>query len=130
MKTSLIVAALMTKRTMKKRSVSHRVSKKSKTGKPSAKPTPERVIQFVWGFAPTLILNAAVQLRVFDLLEESARTVDEVARETGSSLRGMRALLDALVGFQFLKRQGTRYTVTPESSAFLVSTKPDYHGGF
>jgi ubiquinone/menaquinone biosynthesis C-methylase UbiE len=45
-------------------------------------------------------------------------------------VRGLTALLDALVGFEFLKRKGNRYSLTPESSAFLVSGSPDYHGGF
>jgi SAM-dependent methyltransferase len=38
--------------------------------------------------------------------------------------------LNALVGLEFLARKGTRYALTPESAAFLVSTKPAYHGGF
>jgi ubiquinone/menaquinone biosynthesis C-methylase UbiE len=41
----------------------------------------------------------------------------------------MRMLLDALVGLEFLTKQHDRYALTPESAAFLVSTKPDYQGG-
>jgi SAM-dependent methyltransferase len=87
-------------------------------------------MQFVWGFATTFILESAAKLRLFDYLEESPRTVEELARETQCSVRGLKALLDALVGFEFLKRKGNRFALTPESSAFLVSGKPDYHGGF
>ncbi|PYJ00679.1 MAG: methyltransferase [Verrucomicrobia bacterium] len=87
-------------------------------------------MQFAWGFAPTFILNSAVELRLFDYLENGPRTVEQLANETQCSARGLTALLDALVGFQFLRRKGNAYALTPETSTFLVSTKPDYHGGF
>jgi precorrin-6B methylase 2 len=120
----------MAKGSMTKRTSRRRLAAKRKKSKPARRPTPERVIQFVWGFAPTFILNSANQLRVFDFLEGSPKTAEQLARETGSSERGLKALLDALVGLQFLARKGKRYALTPESSAFLVSTNPDYHGGF
>ncbi len=87
-------------------------------------------MQFVWGFAPTLILESATKLRLFDHLDESPKTAEQLAKDANCSVRGLAALLDALVGFEFLKRTGNRYSLTPESSAFLVSSKPDYHGGF
>lgn len=90
--------------------------------------TPERVMQFAWGYAPTLIIQAAVQHRVFDLLNESPKTIKELAKKSGASRRGLTAIANALVGFNFLSRQGERYKLTPESAAFLVSTKPGYLG--
>lgn len=90
--------------------------------------TPERVMQFVWGYAPTLIIQAAVQHRVFDLLDESPKTIKELAKKSGASERGLTAIANALVGFDFLSRQGDRYKLTPESAAFLVSTKPAFLG--
>ena len=41
----------------------------------------------------------------------------------------MRAIMNALVGLNFLAKTDGRYTLTPESSAFLVSTKPGFQGG-
>jgi 3-hydroxy-5-methyl-1-naphthoate 3-O-methyltransferase len=90
--------------------------------------TPERIMQFAWGYAPTLIIQAAVQHRLFDLLEESPKTIKELAKKTGASVRGLTAIANALVGFNFLSRQGDRYRLTPESAAFLVSTRPGYLG--
>jgi 3-hydroxy-5-methyl-1-naphthoate 3-O-methyltransferase len=90
--------------------------------------TPERIMQFAWGYAPTLIIQAAVQHRLFDLLEESPKTIKELAKKTGASARGLTAIANALVGFNFLSRQGDRYRLTPESAAFLVSTRPGYLG--
>ena len=31
--------------------------------------TPERIMQFTWGFVPTLVLEAAIKHRVFDVLD-------------------------------------------------------------
>jgi 2-polyprenyl-3-methyl-5-hydroxy-6-metoxy-1,4-benzoquinol methylase len=83
-----------------------------------------------WGHAAPLILEAAVDLHVFDLLDQSPRTVEGLVKATRASTRGLRAILNALVGLGLLARKADRYTLTPESSAFLVSTKPAYHGSF
>lgn len=81
-------------------------------------------MQLAWGYAPTLIIETAVQHRIFDLLDESPKTVAELAKKSGASKRGLTAILNALVGFQFLSRRGGRYSLTPESAAFLVSGRP------
>src|ERR1700761_8199208 len=90
--------------------------------------TPERIMQFAWGYAPTLIIEAAVHHGVFDLLDESPKTIKELAKKSGASQRGLTAIANALVAFNFLSRKGERYALTPESAAFLVSTKPGYLG--
>jgi precorrin-6B methylase 2 len=38
--------------------------------------------------------------------------------------------MDALVGLNFLEKQGNRYKLAPESAAFLVSTRPGFCGAF
>ena len=98
--------------------------------KKNAGPTPERLFQLVWGFAPTLIIDAAVRLRLFDYLDNSSQTVEQLSAKTQCSVRGLTALLNALVALEFLKRKGNSYSLTPESAMFLVSTRPAYHGGF
>jgi ubiquinone/menaquinone biosynthesis C-methylase UbiE len=92
--------------------------------------TPERIFQFAWGYAPPLILEAAIRHRVFDVLDSGARTLEQIQRETGASARGLSAILDALVGLNFLAKdsQGC-FSLTPESSTFLVSSKPSFLGG-
>jgi 2-polyprenyl-3-methyl-5-hydroxy-6-metoxy-1,4-benzoquinol methylase len=87
-------------------------------------------MQFAWGYAPPLILEAALNCRVFDLLDQGPKTVAELAAQSGASVRGLTAILNALAGLEFLVRGGERYALTPESAAFLVSTKPAYHGAF
>ena len=43
---------------------------------------------------------------------------------------GAIAICNALVGLRLVARSGDGYQNTPESGAFLVSTKPAYHGEF
>ena len=98
---------------------------------PQKQVTPERIMQMAWGYAPPLILEAAIRNKVFDTLDSGPKTIDEVAAATGASTRGLRAIMNALVGFEFLKANGNgKYELTPESSTFLVSTKPSFQGGF
>ena len=93
-------------------------------------PGPERIMQLAWGYAPPLIIEAAVKHGVFDLLDQSPKTAQQLARTTRASERGLTAILNALVGLQLLTRKGNRYTLTPESAAFLVSTRSPYYGAF
>src|SRR5579863_4166346 len=91
--------------------------------------TPERIMQLAWGFAPPLALGSAVHHRVFDVLDSGPKSLAEMADATGCSERGLKGLLNLLTGFGFLAKSDGRYTLTPESAAFLVSTKPAFHGG-
>lgn len=91
--------------------------------------TPERLMQMAWGYAPPLILEAAIRHKMFDVLDGGPKSADEVAAATGASQRGVRAILNALVGLEFLKKNDGKYELTPESSTFLVTTKPSFFGG-
>ena len=93
--------------------------------------TPERIMQMAFAYAPTLMIEAAINNRVFDVLDEAPKTVEETAATTGASTRGLRAVMNALVGFNFLaKDDEERDSLTPESAAFLVRRKSAYHGAF
>ncbi|GGA71510.1 SAM-dependent methyltransferase [Edaphobacter acidisoli] len=96
---------------------------------PAQPVTPERIMQFAWGYVPPLALESAIRLRVFDVLDSGPKTLDETAAVTGASVRGLRSIMNVLVGLGFLAREGDKYALTPESSAFLVSTKPSFQGG-
>ncbi|MDB5292780.1 MAG: aziB2 [Phycisphaerales bacterium] len=91
-------------------------------------PTPRRILDMAAGYEPALILEAAVRVGVFDALDDRPLTLDEVVARIGCSQRGLRALLNALVGLDLLVRYGNRYALSEESSAYLVSTKPSYQG--
>lgn len=92
--------------------------------------TPERIMQMAWGYVPPLVLEAAIRHRVFDVLDNGPKTVAETAAATSASVRGLTAIMNALVGLSFLSKDAyARYALTPESSAFLVSSKPGFQGG-
>jgi hypothetical protein len=98
---------------------------------PKSAPGPERLTQFAFGFAPPLLLQTAVELQIFDLIDGSPTSLEELSSKTGASFRGLRALLNALVGFEFLRKDDAgRYALTPESEAFLVRNKPAFRGDF
>jgi SAM-dependent methyltransferase len=98
---------------------------------PSQSPvTPERIMQLAWSYAPPLIIEAAIRHQVFDLLDLGAETIDEVAARSGASLRGIRAIMNALAGLQLLTKDADgRFALSPDSAAFLVTSKPGYIGG-
>lgn len=92
--------------------------------------TPERIMQFTWGYAPPLIIEAALRHGIFDLLDKGPKTAEEVAAACGASQRGVKIIMNALTGLQLLaKDSAAKYALTPESAAFLVSTKPGFQGG-
>jgi ubiquinone/menaquinone biosynthesis C-methylase UbiE len=93
--------------------------------------TPERLQQFGFAYAPPLIISAAVNNKVFDTLQDGARTVEQVKKQTGGSARGLRSIMDALVGMELLEKdRQSRYSLAPESRAFLISEQPGTLAGF
>lgn len=92
--------------------------------------TPERIMQMAWGYVPPLVLEAGIRHRVFDVLDSGPKDIWEVQKATGASPRGLTAILDVLVGLNFLsKDEQGRFALTAESEMFLVSTKPSFQGG-
>src|SRR6478672_3244435 len=92
--------------------------------------SPERIMQFAWGFAASLTIGVAIGERIFDFLDSAPRTVQEVAEYAKGSVRGWRAVMNCLVGLNLLAKDNIGYRTTPESSTFLVTTKANYIGGF
>ncbi|MFN2540566.1 MAG: methyltransferase [Chthoniobacterales bacterium] len=93
--------------------------------------TPERLMQFGFAYSPPLTIGAAVENKVFDTLAGSAKTIEQVAQETGASTRGLRIIMNALVGLGLLKKDPhQKYSLTPESEAFLLSNQPGTLAGF
>jgi ubiquinone/menaquinone biosynthesis C-methylase UbiE len=91
--------------------------------------TPERISQMAWGFGATMIMEAAVENRVFDLLDSGPKTIEQVAEQAGTSLRGTRVLMNALAGMGLLVRNGNEFGLASDTATFLVSSKPGYLGG-
>jgi hypothetical protein len=90
--------------------------------------TPEKVMRYAWGYAPPLIIEAAIRNKVFDTLSHGPLTVAEVGIATGASERGLTSIMNALVGLELLTKDGSTYALAPESAAFLVTGKPAFLG--
>jgi ubiquinone/menaquinone biosynthesis C-methylase UbiE len=99
-------------------------------GSSQAAVTPEKIQQLAWGYAPPLIIEAALHHGVFDLLDGGSKTVEEMAARSGASVRGLRAVMNALAGLQLLTKDAAgRFGLTADSAAFLVGGKPGFLGG-
>jgi ubiquinone/menaquinone biosynthesis C-methylase UbiE len=114
----------MARKTRRKKSANGRIRRGEQV-------TPERLMELSFAYAPPLIISAGVSNKVFDSLEDGAKTSEQVAEETGASARAVRILMNALVGLNLLEkdRKG-KYSLTDESAAFLLSKKLGTHAGF
>ena len=88
----------------------------------------QKLTQLHFTFAPSRILTAALQLQVFSHIAAGNKTAPEIAHAAGASERGMRMLLDALVGFELLGKTNGQYTLPPATAQYLVRQSPDYVG--
>lgn len=95
---------------------------------PEVPELPGRIMELSWGFAAGCVLDAAVRLDFFTHIDRGCVTEQEIATAAQASLRGTRALLNALVGLSLLTRQEGMYRLTPLSQTYLVRGKPFYLG--
>jgi ubiquinone/menaquinone biosynthesis C-methylase UbiE len=93
-------------------------------------PNPQRIFQMAFGYSAPLMLEAAIEHKFFDTLDRHPQTADQLAAATSTSPRGARILLNGLLAIEMVIRDSTgKFSLTPESSLFLVSGKPSYFGG-
>lgn len=71
---------------------------------------------------------AALELKVFDALEEESATAPALAGRLGLVPERVEALLDLLTAQGLLERDGDTYATLPPTREFLVSTSPLYQG--
>ena len=91
--------------------------------------TPEGIMQLGFGFWGSKTLLSAVELGLFTKLAKGPLDLKVLTRRLKLHPRSAKDFLDALVALGMLKRTGTRYMNTPETSLFLDRAKPSYVGG-
>ena len=74
------------------------------------------------------VLTVAVNLGLFDLLEQSPKSSSDIAEAFELSLRGATSIVRALVAMKLLVPDGEAFANSEHASAFLVSTKEGYIG--
>ncbi len=92
--------------------------------------TAQHFMEMHFGFAPARILSAALELNVFGHISDGRTTAGKVAHAAEASERGMRMLLDALVGIGLLTKDETRYGLTDIAHRHLLRNRPEYLGDF
>lgn len=85
----------------------------------------------IQGMQVTGIVQAGVQLNVFDRIAHGDDSVDDVAASLRTDRRGTRILLNALVALGLLEfdEDASTYALAPLADEFLVSSRPHYLGG-
>jgi len=92
--------------------------------------SPERIMNDLWRARGVQALVAGVELDIFTHIANGAKTAKEIAKASKASLRGIGALLDALVAMEYLNKKGDRYGLEPVTDTFLVKSKQSYIGDF
>lgn len=95
----------------------------------SDQPNPEKILQTGLAFWASKTLLSAVEIGVFTELGHGPESFDSLSGRLGLHSRSARDFLDALVALDFLKRDGDKYSNTPETDLFLDRKKPSYVGG-
>jgi SAM-dependent methyltransferase len=83
----------------------------------------------LWGGWSTFIVAAAVELDVFSSIASGATTAREIASKSNADEFALRRVLDSLAALKYLNRKGDRYSLSPQSAAFLVRGSELYMEG-
>jgi ubiquinone/menaquinone biosynthesis C-methylase UbiE len=94
----------------------------------SSSPAAQWIVDDLWAARESQVLITAVELDVFTQIHRGHRTAEEVAAAIAAPVRGVRRLLDALVGIEYLDKDGDRYRLDPLADQFLVRDRPEYVG--
>lgn len=90
--------------------------------------SPEPLMRMIGGLQATAILQAGVQLGIFDQIAAGHDQASSIAAEINADERGTRILLDALAALGLLDT-GEGYQLSPLADAYLVTSRPTYLGG-
>jgi hypothetical protein len=98
---------------------------------PEVQVNPERIMQFAWGYAITLVMEAAIRHRVFDVLDNGPMNIDGLQQATGASRRGLAAIVNVLVGLNFVSKDLPTRKLLPHSRKLRLPHlhQAQLHGG-
>jgi hypothetical protein len=88
---------------------------------PPNEPDPDDVLELLLGFWISRTVMAAVELGVFEALEDEPKDLTAVQAALGLNPRPAAALLDTCVSTGLLDKEGDRYRNSPLASRFLWS---------
>jgi 2-polyprenyl-3-methyl-5-hydroxy-6-metoxy-1,4-benzoquinol methylase len=91
-------------------------------------PSPALFFDTISAFQRTEALRAAIDLDLFTQVALGQRTAAQLASACKAAPRGVRILADFLTILGFLRKQGDRYELTPDTEVFLNRHSPAYLG--
>lgn len=95
----------------------------------SEEPTPDRILETGLAFWASKTLLSAIEIGVFTELARGPESFEALRGRLGLHPRAAADFLDALVALGFLRRDGDRYSNTPETERYLDRKKSGYLGG-
>lgn len=87
--------------------------------------TADTVLALARDFMACRVLLTGVELDLFTLLAPSALTVEEIVARTGTNLRAMTILLDALTALGLLAKNKGHYRCPPPLGKLLSASEPE-----
>jgi hypothetical protein len=91
-------------------------------------PSPALLFDTFNAYQRTQAIKTAIELAVFTAIAEDHTSAKAIAEKCGASERGTRILCDFLVIMGFLNKEGSQYSLTPDSATFLDKHSPAYMG--
>lgn len=85
-----------------------------------------RISETNWDFATICVVNTALELDIFSIINQGYKTSREIAKYLEASHRGISALLDALVGMKLLSKSNGLYKFSNYSKTYLIKDRDDY----
>jgi 2-polyprenyl-3-methyl-5-hydroxy-6-metoxy-1,4-benzoquinol methylase len=91
-------------------------------------PSPGIVFDTLQAYQRSVALKAGIDLDLFTAVADGNRSLSAIAARIKASEKGTRVLCDYLTMIGFLAKQGSEYSLTPDSAAFLNRNSPAYLG--
>ena len=95
---------------------------------PAHEPDPGLIFETLNAYQRSAALKAAIELDVFSEIARGNRDAGSLAQAVKASDRGIRILCDYLTIGGFLLKEGSEYSLTPDSAMFLDRKSPAYFG--
>lgn len=80
-------------------------------------------------FSESRILQASLNLGIFDAIGEGSMTSPEVSCTLSLDPRATDVLLNALTAMELLEKRESKFSLTAASRRYLLSSSPEYYGG-
>jgi O-methyltransferase/methyltransferase family protein len=81
------------------------------------------------GHVEARLIQTAVELAIFDALENSAATAEAVANRLKLEPKATELLLNALTSLELLHKRGATFSLTETATKYLLKSSPQYVGG-